>query len=200
MFVAVHIKVLVRLQTCETYQFGNTGSSTCKVFVHGSNQRTSCPTSAQYVSGLSLAEAKARPYNVSDAKFLQLCREKKHFLMSADAWCDPAAAAGCCCCCCCCCAAATVHSFLPGVLLEAQRFSRTNCLIWKCIALCSYFKKAKNFHAFSPVSGVFLLRCVTPRVIQLWATSSALGPRERERSLLQKSLQTLQGMRTMNWM
>lgn len=62
-----------RVVHTETYQFGNTGSSTCRVLLHGSNQFMSRPTSAQNFSGLSLAAAKTRLYAASDACFLQHC-------------------------------------------------------------------------------------------------------------------------------
>lgn len=124
----------------DTYQFGNTGSSTCKVLLHGSNQFRSCPTSPQNAPGSSLAEAKARPYAASDAQLLQL-RGAKRVPRSADACAGPRR-----------CAADAVHTLLPS----AQGCRRRTCLTWKCMALRLVSLKVKNVRAFLLLPRCFL--------------------------------------------
>lgn len=60
-----------KLEQSFTHQFGNTGSWTCSVWLHGRNQWTSWAASAQNCSGWFRAAAKARPYFAFDPWLLQ---------------------------------------------------------------------------------------------------------------------------------
>lgn len=113
----------------ETYQCGKTGSSMCRVLLHGSNQSKPRPTSPQNFSGSSLADAKARVYAASDAYFLQRGVEKHDLKLPRPR--GPVSLAFCLA------AAPRVHSSLPGVLLRwtgARLLRRATCFMWRSIA------------------------------------------------------------------